>query len=514
VLPVRIVEGRQFLVGTLAINGEAALKEDAISAALGLESGAVYLPGVAQRGADRVAELYRREAFPAAVVSLNASVDPVTASATIQVTINEGPRHVLADMAVAGDTITAPALFRRVTDLPMQQPLSTRAVEDAQTRLYDTGIFRSVTPKVEPIGEAVSSGSQPVRVTFEVEEQPRYRLRYGLQATTNALSGEGFTSTRDVTPGASVDLRRNNLFGRGFFTGVGAAVTTDSHRERFLVGSSTWFGHEAETTFSLERRYARQREPYDVTAESLIASGEQRWPLTRRTRLAAGYAFESTTRTLTLTDPISGLPLQAGGTTELGSVSTTYAWDTRDNVFNPTRGLFHSSRLEYGDRVLGSDLRYVKVLVQQYGFVKRGGIVFATAARFGAVRLGDETAIVSPTVRFRAGGATTIRGFRQDALSQGLVSDGFPEGGNAMLILNQEVRVPIWGWLGGVAFADVGNTFPRLSGLDLGDLAVGLGGGLRLNSPFGIIRLDVGFPVRPPAPLRRAVWHFGFGHAF
>ena len=89
-----------------------------------------------------------------------------------------------------------------------------------------------------------------------------------------------------------------------------------------------------------------------------------------------------------------------------------------------------------------------------------------------------------------------------------------PAGGDALVILNQEVRLPVWGWLGGVAFIDAGNTFPGFSDIALSDLAVGIGGGMRLNTPFGIIRLDVGFPVSERDPVRRRRWYFGFGQAF
>ncbi len=513
VLPVTISEGRQYLVGALLITGEHAVTEDAISAALGLEVGAVYLPVFAQRGADRVAELYRREAFPDALVSFNATITPATATADVHVTINEGARHVLAEMTVSGDTITSPSLFRHVAALPLDKPLANRAVEDAQKRLYNTGIFSSVTPEIESIGAPDANGVQPVRVVFAVEEVPRYRLRYGLQATTNVLSENGFTS-RDVQPGASLDLRRSNLFGRGIFAGVGASGTASSNRLRFLVGSATWFGYKADTIFSIERRYSRSSDPViDIEGESLIARGEQRWPLTQHTRIAAGYEFQSEKISLTFIDPLSGFPLSGSVTSEIASVSGTYSWDTRDNVFNPLHGLFHSSRVELGDRAIGSDLRYFKVLIQQYGFLQRRGLVLASAVRFGVVTIGDENDVVSPAVRFRAGGATTVRGYAQDALTPQLFPD-LPAGGDALLILNQEVRVPVWRWLGGIGFVDAGNTFPGASAISLSDLAVGVGGGVRLNTPFGIIRLDLGYPLSGPSALRRHHWYFGYGHAF
>ncbi len=37
--------------------------------------------------------------------------------------------------------------------------------------------------------------------------------------------------------------------------------------------------------------------------------------------------------------------------------------------------------------------------------------------------------------------------------------NGLPIGGDRLLILNQEVRFPIYRWMNGVAFADAGNIF-------------------------------------------------------
>src|SRR5262245_23327819 len=48
--------------------------------------------------------------------------------------------------------------------------------------------------------------------------------------------------------------------------------------------------------------------------------------------------------------------------------------------------------------------------------------------------------------RFFAGGETTIRGYSLDKVGapNTIGSNGFPTGGNAMLLLNGELRVPVW----------------------------------------------------------------------
>ncbi len=95
---------------------------------------------------------------------------------------------------------------------------------------------------------------------------------------------------------------------------------------------------------------------------------------------------------------------------------------------------------------------------------------------------------------------------------------GFPRGGNAILLLNAELRVPVWGDLGGAVFADGGNVFERTTQLDLGELRGSVGFGVRYRSPIGPVRLDLGFKLdRRTVGTRREGprgIHFSIGHAF
>ncbi len=82
------------------------------------------------------------------------------------------------------------------------------------------------------------------------------------------------------------------------------------------------------------------------------------------------------------------------------------------------------------------------------------------------------------------------------------------------MILNQEVRFPLYRWVNGVTFIDAGNIFAK--GEDWSGLKVGYGFGLRFDTPVGLLRGDVGFPgsTLPNESNRSARWYFGFGHIF
>ena len=190
--------------------------------------------------------------------------------------------------------------------------------------------------------------------------------------------------------------------------------------------------------------------------------------------------------------PIPGFPsldLQAN----VARLTGTYAWDRRNDPFSARTGWLHSSGLELGTKSLGSDLRFIRYLAQQHYFKSvRGGVVLASAFRLGLGRGFDQDLI--PSEKFFAGGGTTVRGFAQDGLGE-VDFFGDPAGGNSMLILNQELRFPVYRWAGGVVFVDTGNVFPRASDISLTNLEAGAGFGLRINSPFALVRVDFGMPL-------------------
>lgn len=78
----------------------------------------------------------------------------------------------------------------------------------------------------------------------------------------------------------------------------------------------------------------------------------------------------------------------------------------------------------------------------------------------------------------------------------------------------RSLRFPLYKWIRGVGFVDAGNVFPRLGELSLADLAHGAGLGLRIDTPFGLARIDYGLPLtgRSGRPFGR--WYFSFGQAF
>jgi translocation and assembly module TamA len=99
--------------------------------------------------------------------------------------------------------------------------------------------------------------------------------------------------------------------------------------------------------------------------------------------------------------------------------------------------------------------------------------------------------------RFFAGGQSSLRGFDLDSvgpLTFGIDFSLVPAGGGALFILNEELRIPVWGSLRGAVFADVGQVWESWSDADL-ELSVGVGVGIRWSTPIGPLWADVAWPV-------------------
>jgi outer membrane translocation and assembly module TamA len=179
-------------------------------------------------------------------------------------------------------------------------------------------------------------------------------------------------------------------------------------------------------------------------------------------------------------------------------------------------------------QAIGSEVGFVKLFMQGFFYQQfgRANQVFAGGVRVGMAKAQNQV-VEGQLVEdrpaselFSAGGDTTVRGFARDSLGrpETLTANGFPRGGDAEIILNAELRVPVKGGFGAVLFADSGNVFAKAADFDLTKLRASLGFGGRYVSPFGPIRIDFGFPVHRYVIggelEKRYQIHFSMGHAF
>ena len=511
-LTIEIVEGPVFHVVELEVEGAERRSSQQVRAEAGVMPGVVYRPGLADRARAAILVAYRSAGFNAARVRVSTRVDAAGEAVTLLATIEEGRRQLLGGVDVQGATDTKPRVVERALQLTPGEPVDPVVWNQARKRLYDTGVFRSVDITALPLadGPGTSVGEdQAVTARVSLEEWPRYRLRYGLQLIDErAPAGE--TDARGQV-GLVADVTRQNLFGHAINLGSAVRYDTVQKAARGFIVFPSFLGRAVRSNlFASRLRETFGSDGAKAVSDRYGLTMEQQ--ITPRAGLTLSYSY-NVERDHTFDDDFDpNDPFAFDLTVDIARLNTSVVIERRDDLFDTTRGWFHSSSLEWGVETLGSDLRFLKYVGQQNYFRRLArGVVLGSAARVGlGAGFGQE---LIPSERFFAGGGNTVRGYPQDGLGP-VDFVGASTGGEAFVVLNQEIRFPLWRLLGGVGFLDVGNVFPSVGEVSFRDLRVSTGVGLRADTPVGLVRADYGLPLSRDRNDAMGRWFFSIGQTF
>jgi len=195
------------------------------------------------------------------------------------------------------------------------------------------------------------------------------------------------------------------------------------------------------------------------------------------------------------------------GTSIQSSLSGEFARDTRDNIWDPTRG----SRNGFGLALTGGPLRGDIHLLKPYIFnsihftlasIEDYPLVLSASNRGGYVTQFNQTKEVPIFERFYVGGQDSLRGYTYSG------QVGFPDGGKVYDVFNIELGFPLARErrktiVKLVGFFDAGGAWDNVSSMRLRigqndlDVKTDMGIGIRFVTPAFPIRLD---------------WAYGFNH--
>jgi len=231
----------------------------------------------------------------------------------------------------------------------------------------------------------------------------------------------------------------------------------------------------------------------------------------------------------------------------LSTLTGSILLDSRNDVVDPDRGSVLGFDTTLAARAMGSEVGFIRSFGQAFAYRRLPGsarLTFVAGLRIGlavgferlVARLDEDgqpviaedgepvfdvLADLPASERFFAGGDSTVRGFVLDRLGtdETLNEEGFPTGGNGLIVGNLELRTTYWKGLGAVGFFDTGNVFKHAGDIQLSRLRPTTGFGLRYRSPIGPLRVDVGFNLDPHdlaggGRERTMVFHLSLGQAF
>jgi outer membrane protein assembly factor BamA len=444
---------------------------------------------------------------------------------------------------VAGNREASDRLVAEQLEIEAGQPLDLAVLGRSRRNLYETGAFSLVDITREPVAAAATAEStptlpdpggegdgvrpgatdgdetrtvaagngdvKPVVVDVRLREVQPLQLRYGASYDTE----HGL--------GGIVDLSNHNSLGKARVLGLAARYDASVREGRVYFTQPALRYWPVSTTASVyytEERNAESElaDPFNV--DRFGVSVQQERTLANKYVWNYGYRWERARKFAALDDP-------SGERITVSPLTSTFTREARDEVLDASRGSFTSHGFSYSPTWLGADSSYIKYYGQYAHYfpleparrkrftneILRPRFVYATGVRLGLAHgFGDR---VPETERFYAGGSNTLRGFEQNAVGP-IGPDRIPTGGEALLVLNNEVRVPLFRIVDGVGFVDIGNVFDRFSDFDFTDLRETAGVGIRVRTPWFLVRGDYGVVLDQRPGERRGRFYFSIGQAF
>ena len=494
------------IVKDIEISGNTLFTEAQLEQALGIKKGEMLNGNLLNPDNNGIVKLYNKGGYTTArIETINVSkegdikigltegmVDSVVFKKVNSKRENERSTEYKAKLR------TKPYIFERSQSVKPGEILEAKNVEATIRDLYRTGIFTSI----EPVVSGSETDPNARSVEFLVEERP-----------TTTINGSISYGTSVGLVGG-LKLADTNFLGRG----QEASINIEASNKGDKTLDINWFDPWLRNTERVQAGGAIYwRESVDDNAGPLdvekVRKIGTRWTIGKGlndkiyVRLSARYDHYK---------EILGSK-QINDTYNLIALTPSLIYDSRDNSFAPTKGIYSTLTYEKGDLIKDKrkyDQFEADLRAYHHTFFKDKNVM-AYRVVWGSTGSGTPDAL-----RFSIGGAETLRGYEYGKF------EGFNK-----FHATVENRTQINQTLQFVTFFDIGNAWQkstvvggrkintpdRHNASKFADLKKGVGVGIRLNTPIGPLRFDYGWPLDPEEKGGQKTggkFYFSFGQTF
>ena len=498
--PARVAAVDLQIQGAGATEPEAAAQRERFQSSWALREGQPFSQAAWDSAKNQALRLWTERRYPTArVAESRATIDPERQEARLRLVLDTGPAVRFGEITVSGDERYPADAVQRLVRLGGLRPgddYDLGVLQAAQQRVSESGYYRSVFLRVDvdaasanAMTAAPEGAAVVVPVAAQVREARLQRLVLGVGASTDAGARLSLEHTHRQLPGlgwqaqTALQLQQRNssastewaspLDDKGWHWIAGAAAQRDDDDPRVVTSQRLRFGQSQETGL-LDRSFFLQ--------------------------LDSAREFDGQVN----------LPTE-------GSVTANYAWTRRrfnDGLF-PDRGYGLAVELGVGYTLSQEREPFGRVRARWQNYLpvaansERPSRV-ALRLEGGAV-LARDTTPVPATQRFLTGGDNAVRGYALRDIGVPQASGGVAPG-RYLAVGSVEWQRPLWrngertDWESTV-FVDAGAVADAVRDLKA---QVGVGTGLRYNSPVGPLQVDLAYGLEQ----RRWRLHLNVGFAF
>ncbi|MFH0948356.1 MAG: outer membrane protein assembly factor BamA [Elusimicrobiota bacterium] len=503
-IKIKIDEGKQYKNGKVNFSGNTVFSSNELLKVFNFKEGEIFNQSKYEGNESNIKSLYGDKGYIRAKFSEKLDKHDETGIVHSSFTIIESGIVYIDRIYIDGNTKTKEYVIKRELLVQEGDVFAVGKIGKSQERLYNLGFFKDIKVDIEETKE-----SDKANLAIEVEED-----KTGLVSL-----GAGYSSVDKVV--GNIQVTELNLFGRGQKLSVtyefGALKQNYEigFTEPYLFGKKLLFGVDVFNT-TVSRSYGSDSTAYkEGRRGGDIRIGK---PLSDISSLNFTYAYEE----VEVFDIDSDLTSQITASKDVSSsLTSAISRDTRDNVFDPTRGSRNSISVKLAGGPLGGTLNFYKPTLTTSKFIPTlWKFVLGLNSRISYVKEFSPSNEVPIYERYFLGGADTVRGYDFGEI-------GPPEKGKIIFVSNLEYKFPIVqekgrSILSAAIFADIGGSWSKNKdvswniGSEENQLKTGAGFGLRIRPmPVLPIRIDWGYGFNHlPDEQQLSQFYFTMGQVF
>ena len=489
-----VTEGPKVDFGTTSFEGSTVFSDAELKEKVYYRTGKLYNQKDFEDTVSAIQEAYADKGYLQARVQPQYNVQ--NGLLNISFNISEGGIFYIDNVDVSGYGKTKKYVFTRELSIHSGDLYDAAKIRRSQTKIMNLGFINDVQVDLQPTADP-----QKVDLGFNVVEGRPGMFQAGLaMSSMDGLYGEVSVNHLNFLNRAQ-RLSLRTMFGKEILD------YTVSWYTPWIYEKPTSLGVDAFNT----RRYRSFVTENQAYTEKRIGGRVKVGPRFNDDiyQLSFGYSFENVDiydidpQYLYADGKKPGEYLEKGKT-NISTFSADVAVDTRDNMWDPTRGWRNSMGVALAGGPIGGDLDlwyFNARSIFNHTVLNIGGnypIVFVLSNKFGSVQPYGRTKYVPPYEKFFLGGADTIRGYER----AGEIGPAY--GGDMYYVMNAELRFPIAreGRRNMAQFAfffDMGNSWDHFDDIDFSlgpnenQFKAGVGVGLRFTTPALPIRIDWGY---------------------
>lgn len=507
-ITIKVNEGPKFDVNNIFFNGELLFTDTEMREKLKLNSGDTYSEEKLRQDIQALTEMYQDKGYAFANVLRTLQIVPGENKVDIHYSFEKGEIAYFGKIIVKGNSKTRDKVVRRELRIHEGMMYSGSKLRLSKANVNRLGFFEPNSVIFNTVSPKGKDNVLDVEISVKERQTGQISLGAGYSTAT-----KGFFQA---------SIAQNNF--RGLGQNLNLNVSLAENQKTYNLGFTE--------PYFMDTRWTAGADVYKTQNGLSTSFSSEKWggdirvgyPLAEYLRFFVTLRHEYT-KISEARNPTIDKEIENG---VAATLKTTFRYDRRNNVFEPTNGYFGSFSVEYagmyGDQKwLKSTLegRYYKPVYEE--------LVLRSRVRAQKLMKTSDRALPR-TEKFQMGGSRNMRGYNFEDIGPTSVltprgedpndpdnKELFNLGGEFSLLGTLELEHPLIKEAGlkWVVFYDAGNVYERADGVD-GEypLRQDYGFGFRWFSPIGVLRFEFGYPIDPEEGQEGHEFHFDIGQLF